>query len=321
MVLIGQCAALAQTKPVAKKEPQNKHEQKQPAAPVTAAVRARAEAPKPSPPKFRLNMIEGERLDHTFHEMPLEDLINAVQKNISVRKGEFESTSEFSTRKATALAMKFLGDYGMDDTFAVVSRVYSIQTFPMSYAFNPDTSEVSVFVLPRMKTMDSYGEPNGLYFFDFDTKIESERTYQARNAYGAVSTVQESIMSTKGIAASPVSVLTFGRRINYNSPSPTLRFKMDNSRAAKELGSLKALLVFKLEAPYMDFDYVHKEPTRESPRDVHGRSSYIICNLQGIIYYSGLTGEIFARLPESFGRPQLLPAADAASTSTDAKKY
>ena len=47
---------------------------------------------------------------------------------------------------------------------------------------------------------------------------------------------------------------------------------------------------------------------------------YISGSILGIVYYSGLTGEIFARLPDSFGRPQTLPAADGASAATDAKK-
>ena len=56
LALMSQSAAFAQTKPVTKKEPQTKPEQKQPSALTVAPVPAKAEAPKPLPPKFTLKM-------------------------------------------------------------------------------------------------------------------------------------------------------------------------------------------------------------------------------------------------------------------------
>jgi len=333
LTLMSHYAAFAQTKPVAKKETQTKPVQKQPAAPTANPVpaKAKAKALKPLPPKFTLKMIEGERLDQGFPGISLTDLINAVERGASVRKGEFESTSDFDARKAAALSVKFLGDYGVDDTFAVVQSVSSSGgiTRVLRYTFNPDKSEVSVFVLPSSSTLNGIGAPDyqtsrreerGLDIFDFDTKMESQSTYQGSDAYGATVTVQKSTMLGSGIAATPVSFLNFERKFIYSNPSAALLFKMENSKAARELSELKALIVFKLVEPYMHYNFVQKKPTRDSPMDIAMQYKYISSNILGIVYYSGLTGEIFARLPDSFGRPQLLPAADSASAPTDAKK-
>ncbi len=331
LALMSQSAAFAQTKPVTKKEPQTKPEQKQPSALTVAPVPAKAEAPKPLPPKFTLKMIEGEKLDQGFSGISLTDLVNAVERGTSVKKGEFESTSDFNARKAAALSVKFLGDYGVEDTFAVVRNVASGGKYPrgLSYTFNPDTSEVSVFVLPTSSTLNGIGAPDyqtnrregrGLDLFEFDTKIESKSTYQGSNAYGATVTVEKSIMSGIGIAANPVSFLNFKREFFYSNPSSALQFKMDNSKAAKELPALKALVVFNLVEPYMHYNFVHKEPKRDSPTEISMQYKYISSSILGIVYYSGLTGEIFARLPDSFGRPQTFPATDGASVATDAKK-
>lgn len=331
LALISQCTSFAQTKPVVKKEPQTKQEQRQPAAKPAAAAPAKAEAPKPLPPKFTLKMIEGEKLDPAFAGIVLVDLISAVEKSISVKKGEFESTSDFNARKAAALSVKFLGDYGIDDTFAVVRSVTSGGRYPrgFSYTFNPDTSEVSLYVLPTSSTLNGIGAPDyqtnrregrGLDLFEFDTKMESQSTYQGSNAYGATVTVEKSIMSASGIASSQVPFLNFKREMFYMNPSFALQFKMDNSKAAKELPAMKALIVFKLAEPFVQYNFVHKEPKRDSPTDISMQYKYVSGNILGIVYYSGVTGEVLARLPDSFGKPQILPAADGASAAIDAKK-
>lgn len=331
LAIISQCAAFAQSKPVTKREPQTKQEQKEPAVPTTAPPPGKAEVPRPLPPKFTLKMIEGQRLDQAFPGISLADLINAVEKSTSVKKGEFESTSDFNARKAAALTVKVLGDYGIDDNFAVVRGVVSGGKYPsgLSYTFNPDTSEVSVFVLPSSSTLNGIGAPNyqtakrdgrGLDLFVFDTEVESQSTYQGSNAYGATVTVEKTIMSHRGIAASQVAFLNFKRETFYYSPSSTLQFKMDNSTAAKELPALKAIVVFRIVEPYMHYNFAHYDPKRDSPKDMSVQYKYISGNILGIVFYSGLTGEVFARLPDSFGNPQISPVAESTSTVTETKK-
>jgi hypothetical protein len=70
------------------------------------------------------------------------------------------------------------------------------------------------------------------------------------------------------------------------------------------LPAMKALIVMKLSAPYVVYNFRHKEPTRDSPTDISWKEKFLTGDVLGIVYYSGKTGEIFARLPDAFGRPE-----------------
>jgi hypothetical protein len=65
---------------------------------------------------------------------------------------------------------------------------------------------------------------------------------------------------------------------------------------------MKALVVMKLSAPYVLYNFIHEEPTRDSPTKFTLQEKYLTGDVLGIVYYSGQTGEIFARLPEDFGK-------------------
>ena len=80
------------------------------------------------------------------------------------------------------------------------------------------------------------------------------------------------------------------------------QFKLENSRASTELPTMKALVVMKLKNPYVLYHFKHLEPTRDSPLDVYMQKKFLTGDVLGIVYYSGTTGEIFARLPENFGK-------------------
>jgi hypothetical protein len=80
---------------------------------------------------------------------------------------------------------------------------------------------------------------------------------------------------------------------------------LDNAQAAAELPELKALIVMKLTDPYVVYNFTHKEPKRDSPTDISSQEKFLTGDVLGIFYYSGRTGEIFARLPEAFGKPKI----------------
>lgn len=79
------------------------------------------------------------------------------------------------------------------------------------------------------------------------------------------------------------------------------RFHLDNAVAAVELPNMKALLVMKLSPPFIIYNYSHKEPKRDSPSDIAVQEKFLAGDIIGIVYYSGKSGKIFARIPENFG--------------------
>lgn len=147
-------------------------------------------------------------------------------------------------------------------------------------------------------------ESRGLDQFDLDFKVNSKSTYEGSNAYGAKITVEKTSSTRLGIAVNRIPFLTFKRDMFYSNPVPAAQFNLENVRAAKELPALKALVVMRLADPFIVYDFFHSEPTRDKPNDMSSQGKYLTGNILGIIFYSGVTGEIFARLPDAFGRPE-----------------
>lgn len=202
---------MAQTKPVPNKE---------------KPVVAKQEPPKAPPVKFSMLMIEGDRIDLKYVGLAVADVVDAIEKLSGQKKGEFESTADFNARKAAALAGKFLGDSSVEDIFAFVVPVtrWRAYTDGLKYDFNADTSELRLFALAKPSSMNGIGAPdfqvsrresNGLDQFELDFKVNSTKTYQASNAYGATVTVEETVLTRTGIAANRIPFLTYRRERYY----------------------------------------------------------------------------------------------------------
>lgn len=313
VVISSASVCLAQTKPITKETRtlaspgKNEQKKKQP-------VKAQQELKKTPTAKFSMGMIEGDRIDLGYAGLPIAEVVDAIENLSGQEKGEFESTADFNARKASALTGKFMGDSSVEDTFAFVVRIAKGSAYSdgLKYDFNADTNEVRLFALAKSSSMNGIGAPdyqtsrrqsNGLDQFDLDFKVNSTRTYEASNAYGAKVTVQETVSTMLGIAANRIPFLTYERESYYSNPIPSVQFNMENVKAARELPALKALVVMKLTDPYVVYDFMHSKPTRDNPTELTSQGKYLTGNVLGIVFYSGLTGEVFARLPDSFGKP------------------
>lgn len=265
--------------------------------------------------KFSLDMLESDRIDPKYTGFPVAEVISAIEKLVVIKKGEFESTADFNARKTNALTAKFLGGSRLEDTFAFVVSVTKDGSYSdeFQYKFDPDSGKVNLYVLPKSSEyvpLNGVGAPDyqnnqreskGLDQFILSSKIESQRAYRGSNAYGATVTVKEINSSSAGIAVNRISFLAFDRGLDYPDPVIASQFKLENARAAAELSLLKALVVMRLSDPYVVYNFSHKKPTRSSPTDSSMQEKYLTGDVLGIIYYSGRTGEIFARLPNNFG--------------------
>jgi hypothetical protein len=306
--LIG--SALAQTESASKNKMPVKQEQKK----SEPAKSVKSVAQSTTPIKFTLGMVESGRIDPRYTGLPAEQVIEAIEKLTGAKKGEFESTADFNARRDAALGAKFLDNSTINDVFAFVVPVNkgAVYNYGIRYEFDADTGELNFYVLPQSSQylpLNGIGAPDyatnrrvshGLDQFPLSTKIESKSTYQGSNAYGATVTVEKTSMSAAGIAANKIPYLSFARDIVYRNPSLAVQIKMENSKAAAELPTAKALIVLKLSAPYILYNFSHKEPKRDSPTDFSVQGKYLTGDILGIVFYSGKTGEIFAKLPENF---------------------
>ena len=66
---------------------------------------------------------------------------------------------------------------------------------------------------------------------------------------------------------------------------------------------MKALIIMKLSDPYVVYNFRRKEPKRDSPTDISMQEKFLTGDGLGIVYCSGKTGEIFARILENLGSP------------------
>lgn len=264
-----------------------------------------------------MGMIEGDRIDTNFAGIRVLDLVDAIEKLSGQKKGEFESTADFNARKAAALSGKILGDSGAEDTFAFVLSVAKGSRYSdgLKYDFNADTSELRLFVHPNSLPLNGIGAPdyetnqrqsNDLDQFDLAVKTISNSTYVGSNAYGAKVTVEKTSMIAVGVAAIRIPFLNFERK-SYSNPNAAAKFKMENARAARELPALKVLVAMKLADPFIVYGFSHIEPERDSPFDISLQRKYLTGNILGMVFYSGLTGDVFLRLPENFGKPEPKP--------------
>lgn len=309
--------SLAQATPPVKKAPASAKKAKQELK-KESPLPVKPESRKTPIPKFSMGMVEGDRIDAGFVGASAIDLINAIEKRTGQKKGEFESTADFNARKVAALSGKILGESSVEDTFAFVLPVGKGGQYPqgLTYSFDPDTGLVRLYVLPASSSMNGIGAPDyqnssqargGLDLFDMDSKIEASSTYQGSNAYGATVSIEKTSLSQVGIAANRMPFLDFKRELFYLKSIVAAQFNMENSRAATELPTLKAMVVMKLADPYLVYHFNHKEPKRDSPTDITMQKTFLTGDIQGIIFYSSSTGEIFLRLPAMFGKPESKP--------------
>jgi hypothetical protein len=182
-----------------------------------------------------------------------------------------------------------------------------------SYTYNADTGNVNLYTLPSPTSPYERGQSaddvkqviEKMDTFTTQKKTLSNSKYLATNAFGAKTVVNKTVSTNVGIAANKIPFLKFEREIIYDTQDSQAiiahQFKMNNTEAATELPALKVLIVMKLTAPYIVYDLSRFEPTRDIPIDSTVMERYLTGDVLGIVYYSGRTGHIFARLPENFG--------------------
>lgn len=296
---------------------------------INNSEKSEAVAKEPTFKKFTLETIQGDRVDLAATRMPIATLIDAVKKSgVVSKKGEFESTADYEARKTAAHSTSFLGDSALNETFAISVPLSKWAGSNFYYTFNPDTNEGAFFVFPDISTggfngiykRQEYGEGSGLDFFPrLITDIISKSTYEGVNSYGAKVKVEKIVSVSYGLASNRIQFLKFNRKRYYGSDLPvtsslaSVRFKMDNATASKMIPELKVLIVFSLRDPFIIEDTFHVEPKINQPLDLMTSHRFLRTEVIGIIWYSNATGEILARLPESFGKAEIKSAQGADS--------
>jgi hypothetical protein len=288
--------AHAQTDATIKKKPLKKQESNAKDVSKTSLV------------NFSMRMLEGNAIDPKYVGSFAEEIALELEKTTALKKGEFESTAEFTARKEAASPSMLLGN-----TLAFVMPVTRGSNYSMegiNYKFDADTGAASLYFLPTTTTINGIGGPHHSIYrgssmhsdsFIISSKVRHDGTYQGTNAYGASLAVEKTHIFKVGIASTPIPFLTFPRNQRYVDPTYVAQIYLENSSAAAELPVLKALVVLELSEPYILYNFEHFKPKINSPSDMTVVEKYLTGNVLGVIYYSGLNGQILARVPAKFG--------------------
>jgi len=264
---------------------------------------------KPKEAKFSMEDIEVGRIDPAYAGLNIVEVVRAIEAKTALKKGEFESTADYNSRRAAALSGNLMGKLALDDPFVFVVPVKRIgQSLDgINYKYDADSNKASLYVLPRLSSLNGIGAPdyntnrrlsNGLDRFEIDIRIDAKSRYQASNAYGATVSVEKTDSTRFGIATKPISFLNIKREIVYTKPLPVIELAMENSRASVEMPALKALVILKLSDPYVLYDFLSTKPTRDDPTERTSQGKYLTGNVLTIVFYSGVTGEVFARIQD-----------------------
>lgn len=250
--------------------------------PVTAGIQA-----------FSLDTLDKGVISPRYPGVPIQTIFEVLEKRTQLTKGDFESTADFNQRQKTALEATLVGQIRVNDILAFVIPVQK-KSFsePFYYTYDADNGEALLTVSPNEKTFNNIGSPNysiqseRLRYDSYEVKSDTAPTekYSASNAYGAT-------VSVTKIDTTDYTFATSG------SGGYSLKVPMDAKRAASELPTLKALLLVKLHAPYVAYDFFHTDPTRDKPLEIIGHTKSLVGDLLGVVFYSGKNGEIIAKSP------------------------
>jgi len=141
-------------------------------------------------PKFTPSSLSSGMIDPKFKGISPSILVSSLESLQEVKKGEFETTDDFNKRKADALSIKLVDDYGVDDVFPFIVDVskYSTCSHGIMYGYNPDTSKATLHLSAYP---DSYGGRNFISGYDspkYDTfelgrEYEKDKSYVGSNAF------------------------------------------------------------------------------------------------------------------------------------------
>lgn len=271
---------------------------------------------------FSVDMIKEDYIDKNFNGLSFSEVIKSIDRVNLQKKGEFESTIDFNRRKAAEIDGLSISGVKINNgliAFVVPVKVWtgngSAGGGGIGYYYNADEERLVFYVgamlanfngkVSSLQKSESIYNGKDIDLINLGLIHISDRFYSASNAVGGKIQVREMISDRLGIASKRMSFLDYERDSNLFRASPVTHIAMKSVDAEKESSVLKALIVMELGDPYVYYDYFSSKPTWNDPTEFISQGRYLAGDIKGIVFFSGLTGKILARLPNNFGRLNL----------------
>ena len=259
--------------------------------------------------RLDVNALATDSINTKLVGMPLLPTINRLARASALTKGQFETTAAFQSRRETAAGF---ADFQSGGPLVFTTSVE--QSGGLSYSYDADGGVLNLIVRPGqsvLSTSDIYGQLTTLVLDNVSMKAD---LYRAQNAFGAHADVSKVGSTLYGVAF--VLPLPFVTMHPHQDALPFASIKMSPTQAAREIPKLRAALAMELVAPGVAMRSRRKSPTVDAPIDETTDEKYVFGNFQGVVFYSGITGQVFARAPEGFAKasPTEVPSAQTAGS-------
>lgn len=285
--------------------------------PVQAQTQKNQGGTRSDETQFNIASLSSAVVDKSFRGISIKDVAAAIESNLKISKGEFESTSEFAARvDVIAKSIRIRGN-ALDKPIAIVVNMDStfVPYESFKYKYNADNSELALYALARSISLSDFNL-NGVKLnqqlnlstssnkdiFNISRQKNSESSYIGSNVFGVNIKVQRYEFTQFGLVTKPVAWLNYSREEDYIFNEPVAaRVQLPNATATKALPSLSAILVFQPNLPFITYDFVSKRPTVESPTHKVTQGKYINGELLGVVFFNKQDGLVIHRIPEKFG--------------------
>lgn len=254
-----------------------------------AAAKVKQEAIHSAAPVKQYSVSQ---LDYSTMQLPANYLghsCRAVVKSLAAlatTKGEFETTSAYTSRVSNLSSTNVVGDTKAGDYFAFV------QDEPVASAkYDADSGfmHYTAYLLPKQIMAGSKPVDSVI------TEVTETSTskYAASNAYGKGAEVTKKMLSACGLAFQNYSAVNgkFLKKVET-----TLAINPEAAKVAKD--ELAFMYVGVLAPPYLAEYRDHVEPTISSPIEAVWAGDLISMKLMQIWVFSKRTGQVYKKIDE-----------------------
>jgi hypothetical protein len=267
--------------------------------------------------QFNIKNLNSAVVDKSFRGISIKDVVTAIEANLKLSKGKYETTSDFARRvDAIAQSIRVRGNALNKPIAIVVDMNDSFLPYESAnFKYHPDSSEVELYVSAIKKNLwdtnnvgtnlrSELNLPQDIYpdVFNIHRQMNSESSYAGSNSFGLTVKVRKYEFTQYGLVSIPVERSGYLRKEDYVfNEAFAARIQLSNAEALKILPSLAAILVFQPKLPYLAYDFISKPPTIDSPTDLITRAKYLSGELLGVVFISKRDGTVIHRIPERFG--------------------
>ena len=250
--------------------------------------------PKPPQSKYLATPLDLNKsnVGHNFMGHNITTVVEAIKSSPALKeKSEFESTSEFETRRAGFIQYPLYA--GLMPSSYLGFVVAEEGAFEPSFKYDADSQALAVTLVGSSEhfVMDK-GEP------DLDSVlirrvIVVNDSYIGCNAFGAKVKVSRSLQETYGIVFDQNNwLIGSGYNFNYSIPMAP-----NEARALKT--ELKLMLVCRLQQPWLRQNAFNSDATIDDPHEMIVEGNFLQAVPEQLWIFNQRTGEVVRKLSES----------------------